>query len=389
MICMNKIFKKIIFISIILFSTCFNGSAEEKKIQIGILAPLTGDNKEIGQLIINATRMALKDINNTNIEIFPKDTASDPKKTLISAIEFEKMGINIVIGPVFYSNLIYLDDVKNVTFLSLTNKTINLPSNVISSGVNASSQINAIKKFIKINEIKKTIFLTPKLDYEVEIKKAIKQSKIKISKHYIYDTEPTKLTKQIEQITNYKIRKQNVADEIRRVENSDLNETEKEKQLEKLKKIYTIGKVNFDSVVISDFDESLKSVITSLLYTDILPKNKYIITFNQWFDESLFSEKTLQPIFYPSINKSNFENFKEKFQNEFNNQPNHLAILSYDLVGLIYYLSVKSDITKIDNLFRQKNSFKGKIGIFDVNNNKIIHRLNFYKIDNGELIEIF
>ncbi len=85
----------------------------------------------------------------------------------------------------------------------------------------------------------------------------------KIYKHYIYDIEPTKLTKQIEEITNYKIRKQNLADEIYRVENSDL--PDKEKQLEKLKKRYTIGNVKFDSVIISDFDESLKSVITSLL----------------------------------------------------------------------------------------------------------------------------
>ena len=32
---------------------------------------------------------------------------------------------------------------------------------------------------------------------------------------------------------------------------------------------------------------------------------------------------------------------------------------------------------------------KGKIGIFDVKNNKINHRLNFYKIDEGEIKEIF
>ena len=52
----------------------------------------------------------------------------------------------------------------------------------------------------------------------LEIKKSNKKSKIKNSKHYIYDTEPTKLTAQIEKITNYKIRKQNLLDEIKRVE---------------------------------------------------------------------------------------------------------------------------------------------------------------------------
>ena len=60
---------------------------------------------------------------------------------------------------------------KILFLLSLTNKTLNLPKNVISAGVNATSQFNAIKKFIELNKLEKTIFLTPKLDYENEIKK--------------------------------------------------------------------------------------------------------------------------------------------------------------------------------------------------------------------------
>ena len=221
------------------------------------------------------------------------------------------MGIKIVIGPIFYKNLASLNNVEGMTFLSLTNKTENLPNNVVSSGVNATSQLNAIKKFLESNDFKKTIFLTPKFDFETEVKKSIKESKIKISKHYIYDKEPTKLTAQIEKITNYKIRKQNLADEVRRVENSDL--IDKEQKLKKLEKKYTIGRVNFDSVIISDFNESLKSVITSLLYTDVSPKQKSIITFNQWFDKSILEDKNIQPIYYPSINNENLEDFKQKF----------------------------------------------------------------------------
>ena len=38
----------------------------------------------------------------------------------------------------------------------------------------------------------------------------IKNSKIKTDKEYFYDIEPTKLTEQIEEITNYEIRKQNL-----------------------------------------------------------------------------------------------------------------------------------------------------------------------------------
>ena len=384
---MKKNFKNLIFIFLIIFSIHSHANSENDKLKIGVLVPLSGDNKKIGKQIIKATKLALKDINTKKIEIYPKDSGSNPTQTLTSASEFLNMGINIVIGPVFYESLRYLDEIDNITFLSLTNKTINLPKNIISSGINATSQINAIKKFIEQIELKKTIFLVPEIDYEGEIKKAINQSKIKTSKIHIYNTEPTKLTQQIEKITNYKIRKQNLADEIRRVENSDL--IDKEKQLEKLNKRYTIGRVNFDSAIISDFDESLKSVITSLLYTDVLPRKKLFITFNQWFDETLFQEGSVQPLYYPSINKKNLEKFNKKFEKEFKEKPNHLSILSYDLLGLIYYLSLQTDLSKINDVFKKENTFKGKIGIFDIKDNKINHRLNFYEMNDGKIKEIF
>ena len=379
-----KIFTLTFFSFLIQYSPVF---PFEEKIKIGLLVPLSGDNKEIGQQIIKSTRIALKDINSKNIEIIPKDTKSNPTQTIKSANEFKEMGIKIVIGPVFYKSLEYLDEVEDIIFVSLTNKNVNLPKNIISAGINATSQLNTIKKFIDMNDVKKTIFLTPELNYEIEIKKAIKDSKIKIFKYYLYDTEPTKLTAQIEKITNYKIRKQNLLDEIKRVENSEL--IDKEQQLEKLKKRYTIGNVNFDSVIISDFDESLKSVITSLLYTDVSPKSKLIITFNQWFDESLLKEKTIQPIYYPSINRTNLKNFEKVFFNEFKEYPNYLSLLSYDLVGLLYYLSLDNELKDIHKIFKRKNSFKGKIGIFNIKDNKINHKLNFYQVNKGKLIEIF
>ena len=384
---MSKFIKIIIFI-ILNFSILFSFSAKaSEKIKIGLLVPLSGSNKELGQSIIKAVRLAVKDINNNSIEIIPKDTASKANKTLKSAFELKQLGVKVVIGPIFYESITYLDEIKDITFLSLTNKTLDLPKNVISAGINSTSQINAIKKFIETNNIKRTIFLTPIQDYEFEIKKGIKDSRIKIFKEYDYSTEPTKLTKQIEEITNYQTRKQNLDDEILRLKKS--NQSNKEKKIKKLEQRYTLGGLNFDAVIIADFNESLKSVSTSLLYTDVSPKNKYFITLNQWFNKSLLNEIDIQPLYYPSINKNNFENYKEKFFSEFNEYPSHLSLLSYDLVGLVYYLSLKTNLSNLNKVFKKKNSFKGKIGIFDIKNNKINHRLNFYKIEDKKITEIF
>ena len=384
---MIKLIRFIFFICLSCYFLFFKTVNANEKIKIGLLVPMSGTNKEIGESIIKAVGLAVKDIDSDLIEIYPKDTANKANQTLKSAFELSEIGVKIVIGPVFYESLTYLDEMKDLTFLSLTNKTLDLPKNVISAGINSTSQFNTIKKFLETNEIKRTIFLTPIQDYEFEVKKGMKNSKIKIYKDYEYNTEPTKLTKQIEEITNYKIRKQNLEDEIYRIKNS--NEPNKEKKIKSLEKRYTLGGLNFDAVVIADFDESLKSVSTSLLYTDVLPEKKYFITLNQWFDESLLNEKNIQPLYYPSINKENFDNYKIKYFNAFNEDPTHLSLLSYDLVGLVYYLSLNSNIGNLNKIFKKKNSFKGRIGIFDIKNNKINHRLNFYKIEDQKIIEIF
>jgi ABC-type branched-subunit amino acid transport system substrate-binding protein len=383
---MNKIIKIILFLAFA-FSIAPVALLANDKIKIGLLVPLTGKNSEIGQSIIKSTRLAINTINNVSIEIIPKDTQSNPEVTLAAAKEFANSGIRIVIGPVFNESLIYLDELSELTFLALTNKNNNFSKNIINAGINATSQLNAIKKFIELNGIKKTIFLTPDVSFKNEIEKAISNSKIKILEKYFYNTDPTKLTKQIEKITRYDIRKQNLEDEINRLEKSEQNN--KERLIERLEKRDTLGSVKFDSVVISDFDESLKSVTTSLLYTDISPKEKYFITLNQWFDESLLKETSSQPLYFPSANKDNYDEFSNEYFEKYNQYPNQLSFLSYDLVGLIYYLVLQNNSVVDKKMFMKKTLFKGKVGIFEIKNNKINHILNFYKVKDGVFKKVF
>ena len=383
---MKKIIKIILLLTIV-FSINLGNIKANEKIRIGLLAPLTGKNSEIGQSIIRSVRLAINKIDNPSIEIFPRDTKSNPEITLEAAKELANAGVKIIIGPVFNESLMNLNKLDKITFLSLTNKNENFSKNIINAGINATSQLNAIKKFIELNKINKTIFLTPDVIFKNEIEKAIYDSRIKILENYIYSTDPTILTKQIEKITRYKIRKQNLEDEIVRLEKSEQNN--KERLIKELKKKDTLGKVDFDSVIISDFDESLKSVTTSLLYTDVSPKDKYFITLNQWFDETLLKETSSQPLYFPSVNKNNYDEFSSEYYEKYNQYPNQLSFLSYDLVGLVYYLILQNDSIVDENMFSKKTLFKGKVGIFEIKNNKINHVLNFYKVENEEFKKVF
>ncbi|WP_415275798.1 ABC transporter substrate-binding protein [Candidatus Pelagibacter sp. Uisw_116] len=230
---MKKIIKIILLLTFTLSINMGIVKANEK-IKIGLLVPLTGENSEIGESIIKSARLAINKIDNPSIEIIPRDTKSNSETTLEAAKELASSGVKIIIGPVFNESLIYLDKLNEVTFLALTNKNNNFSKNIINAGINATSQLNAINKFIKLNKIEKTIFLTPDMSFKNEIKEAISNSKIKILENYIYDTDPTKLTEQIEKITQYEVRKQNLEDEIVRLEKSD--QSNKERLIEILKK---------------------------------------------------------------------------------------------------------------------------------------------------------
>jgi len=358
-----------------------------EKVKIGLIVPLSGEDSLIGEKIIKSTRMAINKINDDRIEIIPKDTKSNPIDALKVSKELYNDGVRIIIGPVFNESTKYLDDLKEITFISFTNKLIDNPKNVISAGVNAISQLQTIKKFNDKNDLSKSIFLIPRSQFKKEIEEAIDRTKIKYKEVFYYDREPTKLTKQIEGITKYQIRKNNLKYEIKRLEG--LSFKDKDKKIQNLKRKDTLGNISFDSVVIADFDENLKSVATSFLYTDISPKRIAYITLNQWFDKSLIKENSIHPIYFPSINKVNYELFMNDFKNTYGLDGDQLSFLSYDLVGLVYFLIYENDFKISKKIFYKKNKFKGKIGIFEISKNTITHQLNFYSIEDNKFKKIF
>ena len=382
-----KTFIKIISFLIVISYSFINNLYAEEKIKIGLIVPLSGEYSLIGDSILKSTRLAINKIDDKKIEIFPRDTGSNPFQTLEVSKELHNLGINIIIGPVFNENVKLLNQLEEVTFLSFTNKINENPKNVISSGVNAISQIKTIKKFQNELGLERSIFLIPNSNYKNELEKAIEKTKIKLKDKFVYDIDPTILTGQIEKLTRYKQRKENLLAEIKKLEDSD--EANNTLKIENLKKRDTLGGINFDSVIIGDFDENLKSVATSLLYTDVSSKRITYITLNQWFDESLIKETSLQPIYFPSVNKKNYDEFKKLYYDNYEEQPNQISFLSYDLIGLVYFLAYQNDFKLDKKIFYNKSKFKGKIGVFEINKNTITHQLNLYSVDQGEFKKIF
>ena len=358
----------------------------EKILKIGVLLPLSGKFKDVGESFLKAIQLALFDIGNKNIKIYPKDSGANSLDSYLSAMEFKKLGIKIVIGPIFHESLEKLGKIDDITFISLTNITNKIPKNIIAFGINADSQIDTLKKYFKKKEISKTLLLSPKSHFSNQVK-IIEDSKLKFYKVFLYSDIPKRITDDIKKITNYQERKKNLERRIEILKHSDLYKDKIE--LEELEQKHTLGKVSFDSVIVVDFGERLKSVLTSFLFSDISSEDVNFFTLNQWFDETLFNENASQNLYFPAIDFDNLKKFKKKYLDSYEEKPNVVSILAYDALGLIYYCWLNNNAHFETNQLYNKNGFKGLHGKFVIKNNLSKHQLGIYKVHKKKFLRVY
>jgi len=391
--------KKIITFSILAYllftinSNAINEGSSENNLEnsnflkIGVLLPLSGKFQGIGESFLKAIQLALYDISNEDVKIYPKDNKGNALNSYLSAKEFEKQGIKIVIGPIFFENLERLGEINKITFISFTNQTKDIPKNTIAFGINIESQIDALKKYFNEIKVSKTLLLSPKSEFSYQSESVAKKDVLKFYRTYSYDANPKTITGEIEKITRYRERKKDLERRIKILEKSDLYKDKNE--LKKLKQMHTLGEVNFDSVVVIDFGERLKSVLTSFMFSDVLSDKVDFFTINQWFDETFFNENAMQNLHFPSIDFENLKKFNKKFFNTFNEKSNKVSILAYDALGLIYYCWSNNNFQfKQDQLYNKKG-FKGLHGEFLIENNLSKQKLKIYKVSEKKFIKVY
>ncbi len=369
---------------IVLFFNINLQSKEESQIlKVGLLAPLTGEFKELGNSFLYSLQLALNEIDDKNVFIIPKDSGFQDKKKLNNAIkEFRSEGINIIIGPISYEDFDEVKKYNDTIFISPSNMNPEFTNNVISVGISLESQLITLFDFLKKKKKTNTIILFPENKLTDFIEKKLVKLNLENTKIFKYDPNPEVLTGEIEKLTNYSQRKRNL--ELRKKIFEDKEDEQSIKELEKLEQLYTLGEVNFDSVIIIDFGNSLKSILTSLVYTDVNQDKVLFTTVNQWFDESIFYENTIRNLYYPSINYKEFKKYNEIYYKNFGSYPNEISILTYDALGLIYY--AWKTYGKVDSVndFLFKNKIKGKIGTFSFADKEVIQELDIYKTDKNK-----
>ncbi len=381
----TKLILTLIYI-IFFFNSNLFSKQNNNMLKVGLLAPLSGNYSEIGNSLLYSLQLALEEIDDKQLIVVPRDSGFNDKTKLNNAIkDLRSQGIKVIIGPIAFEEFDEAKKYNDLVFISLSNINPEFNNNIISIGVSLESQLATLVNFIKKEKKKKTVIMYPKNQYADLIKEKIKKLNLNNIKTFTYSPNPEILTGEIEKLTNYSQRKRNLA--LRKKMFEDKEDEQSIKQLERLEQLYTLGDVNFDSVIIIDFGNSLKSVLTSLVYADVDQDKVLFTTVNQWFDESIFYENTIKNLYYPSINYKEFKKYNEKYFNKFKSYPNEITILSYDALGLIYYAWKSNGQVQSINDFSFKSKIKGKIGTFSLKDKKVIQELSIYKTEKNKFIK--
>ena len=375
----KKCFTIITYIFLIFNSNLYSDE-NNTFLKVGLLAPLSGEFKELGNSLMYSLQLALDEIDDDRVFIIPRDSGFKDKDKLISAIkELKSEGVNIILGPISFQDFEIVKKFNDLVFISPSNIQPEFSGNVISVGLSLESQLVSLFSFIKKQKKNKTVIMFPQNEYTNFIEKKLNSFNLDGVKIFKYSPDPQVLTGEIEILTNYSQRKKNL--ELRKKMFEDKEDQESIKQLEKLEQLYTLGSVNFDSIVIIDFGNNLKSVLTSLVYTDVNQDKVLFTTVNQWFDESIFYENTIRNLYFPSVNYKEFKKYNKKYFQRYKNYPNEITILTYDALGLIYYAWRNKGKLSSVNDFNFDNKIKGKIGTFSFKNKRVYQELEIYKTD--------
>ena len=361
-------------------------SEENKILKVGLLAPLSGPYSELGNSLVHSLQLALEEIGKKEIFIIPRDSGFNDKDKLDLAIQdIRSQGVKVIIGPIAHEDFNLVKKYNDLVFISPSNINPKFTNNIISVGVSLESQLLVLIDFIKKQKKNKTLIMFPKNKYSKLIEEKLNNLELKNSRIFKYSSNPEVLTGEIEILTNYSQRKKSL--ELRKKMFEDKEDEQSARELERLEQLYTLGNVNFDSVIIIDFGNSLKSVLTSLVYTDVDQNKVLFTTINQWFDKSIFYENTIKNLYYPSINYKEFERYNKNYFKKFNSHPSEITILTYDALGLIYYAWKKNGKIESINDFSFKRKIKGKIGTFSFKDKKVLQDLSIYKTEKNKFIK--
>ena len=309
-----------------------------------LLLPLSGRHAAIGQALLDAAQLALFDVADENFALVVRDTQGTPEGAVLAIRSALEERVNVVLGPLFGASAFAVAaDTRQVglNLLTFSNDQAVAGNGVFIAGMPPSEQVDRIVDYATRQGLLRFALLAPRTAYGSAVTQAFRQALYERGAELVrsvsYNPATSDITPEIRVLGQYDERHQALVEEREKLE--ALEDEASKLALDRLENLDTLGKPDFDAVLLPLGGRSLLSIAPSLAFFDIDPAEVRFLGTALWNDPSLGSEPTLQGGWFAAPAPALWEGFLRRYRNTYGATPPRIATLAYDITALAAVLA--------------------------------------------------
>jgi len=341
------------------------------QVKAGVLLPLSGKSKSVGEALQTAAMMALADGHNKDVVLQFYDTRGTGEGAAEATKKALAEGVDVVLGPLFSSEAKEVADTlgwNDINVIGFSSDPSVLSEKVFSVAPLVAQQVEEIVGFACSQGYKKFAVLAQNNEMGEDALAAANKAASsetcggEVTGVGFYDPETTDFSMAIKEILPEallaKLERENLRDQGYEVLEEPLYDSEGN----------LIDEDNitfdFDAVLLVDEGTRLRSLGALLEYYDINPKEIKVLGVSMMDDSSVKREASLIGAWYSVVPKEGFDKFAVKYKNLIGakKNPPRIASLAYDAVALTVFLAGGDGISSYT--LTNPSGFKGVSGVF-------------------------
>jgi hypothetical protein len=359
------------------------------RVRVGLLLPLSGDKKDIGQAMLNATQIALFDVGSSDFELVPRDTKGTPEGARKAAESAAKSGAKLLLGPVFAKSVETAKPVADrygINMIAFSTDWTLADNNTFIMGFLPFAQVQRLSEYASQKGLHRIGIISPNNLYGNVVIRTFREyarlNGLETADVVKYNPLQKDLSPAIRTFTDYEQRAEMLNRQKELVKQhleASPDDNKARMQLEELEKMTSFGDIPFDAVFMPMGGEQARTLASLLSYYDLGPEKVKRLGTGLWDDHSLATEPHLQGAWFAAPSPSMRVRFEKRYSKLYGNNPPRLASLAYDGTALASVLARKGIIRRGKPAFDRQdlinpNGFAGIDGIFRFRPDGLIER---------------
>ncbi|MEE8534752.1 MAG: penicillin-binding protein activator [Kiloniellales bacterium] len=352
--------------------------------KVALLLPLSGRHARTGEALLNAAQLALFDISDEKFALVIRDTAGTDGGARLAAQSALEERVGLVLGPLFASSVFAVAEETRrvgINLIAFSNDRSVARGGILIAGLPPDEQVARIVDYASRQGIRQFAQLAPRTAYGDQVMQAMRlavlANRVELVRSVSYAPAAEDISAEIRLLGQYDERRRELLDERERLEAQ--GDEASQKALERLEGLDTLGKPDFEAVLLPAGGGSLLSIAPSLAYYDVDPAEVQYLGTALWNDVSLGTEPTLVGGWFAAPSPALWDRFRQRYLDTYGKSPPRIASLAYDLVALAAVLartsaSVGRAADYSTAALTQPSGFAGIDGIFRFNETGVVQR---------------